>query len=398
MKHTFLVRLASFGFRAGTLIAVITGAAALTFGTPDTLKKALNDSGAYTSAADALVGQTSKSIGKQGASSAADIGPEKQTQLAITETAAKASFTPASLQATSEQNIDSLYAWLEGDTPKPDIRIDLQPYVSSFTKSLGDQATQRAASLPACTAEQLRAIDPNNVDILNLPCMPPGVNIAGAKDQAIAQAVASNEFLKNPVITTDSLPKDSQGKTAIDRAANVPQTFQWSMQAPWIFAGLALLCAAAILLLWRSDLREAIRKISRGLLGVGIVLLVIVAVARVLMWEVGKPDGVASKLVAGSYNEVLLAFVKTIERAYTGRLLVVGIAFVAIAILILVTLRITRPNAPAEVSVRQPAAAGGPGPISTPVPAPAPAPPMQPVKPNPPVTSPVNDETPLAPR
>jgi hypothetical protein len=334
MKHNFSVRLAAYGFRIGALFLAITIAAVLVFGTPDALKQALHESGAYNAAADTVAKQATKS-----------------TELASADTAAKDSFTPQAVRTTSEQNIDHIYDWLEGKTAKPEIKIDLQPYIGSFTRSLDGQATQKAASLPVCTAAQLQTLDLRNINPLDLPCLPPGVNVANAKDQAVNQAVASNDFLQNPVLTADSLPKDVQGKTIIDRAANAPATYQWLMRAPWLFGALALVSAAATLLLWRSDWRQAVRKLARSLLGVGITLLVVVLVVRLLLQFTTKPDGFVTKMVAGNYGEIIMTFVKSIEQAFTTKLLVAGLIYTAIAIIALIVLRFLKPKALAGETV-----------------------------------------------
>jgi hypothetical protein len=339
MKHPILVRLAAFGFSTSILLLALTAASTMVFGTPQAIKSALRDSGAYKSASE----QLAKKAGDMAASES-DSKPEGDLQLdreAVSQAAAS-SFTDKAIQTNAEQAIDATYSWLDGKTAKPEIKLDLQPYINSFTQSLGDRAVQQAQSLPLCTPEQLRQIDPNNIDVFNLPCLPPGVNLNTTKDQAIAKAAESNEFLKEPVISVDSLPKDTAGKTAVDRAENVPTLYQWSMRAPLILAVLALLSAAVIVLLLRPDWRLVIRKLARPLFGTGIALVILVVVARLFFSYVSKPEGLASKLAGGDFKDVILTFMSSLQQAYTDKLLNFGIAYLIVGLVALVALRIVK--------------------------------------------------------
>jgi hypothetical protein len=340
MKHPILVRLAVLGFSTSILLLALTAASTMVFGTPQAIKSALRDSGAYRSASE----QLAKKAGDMATSSESDSKSESDLQLdreAVSQAAAS-SFTDKAIQTNAEQAIDATYSWLDGKTAKPEIKLDLQPYINSFTQSLGDRAVQRTQSLPLCTPEQLRQIDPNNIDVFNLPCLPPGVNLNAAKDQAIAKAVESNDFLKEPVISVDSLPKDTAGKTAVDRAENVPTLYQWSMRAPLILAVLALLSTAVIMLLLRPDWRLVIQKLARPLFGTGIALVILVVVARLFFSYVSKPEGLASKLAGGDFKDVILTFMSSLQQAYTDKLLNFGIAYLIVGLVALVALRIVK--------------------------------------------------------
>lgn len=338
MKHSFLIRLAAYGFRLSILLLALTATAVMTFGTPEVLKQTLRDSGAYNAAASALARQAGQAVSDR-VSPGSDTA-ERTNQQAAIDDAAKDSFTPASLRSATEKNIDATYAWLEGKTSRPDLEFDLRPYTDSFAQKLGNQTAERVSSLPVCTAQQLRQLDPASVNIFDLPCRPPGINLDSAGDQAANQIAASNGFLQNPVVSTDDLPKDVEGKTVVDRAASLPAAFQLATQAPWWLAVLALLCASLILLLWRNDIRAAIRKLARNVLTAGIILLVIIGIARLLIRFAADPNNAIGKLLAGSYRDVLLSFLRALEKAYDSKLLVFGIAYTVFAIVALVALRI----------------------------------------------------------
>jgi hypothetical protein len=338
MKHTFLLRLAGLGFSTAILFLAITAAIAQVFGTPQALKTALQQSGAYDTASQQLAS-------KAGEATASEAGEGLPLDKADVSQAAAENFSAKAIQTNAEEVIDGSYGWLEGKTDKPDITIDLSPYIAGFTQSVGDQAVQRVQGLPACTPEQLRQLDPNNIDVFNLPCMPPGVNLATAKEQAITQATKSNEFLQDPVITTDSLPKDAEGKTAIDNLAYVPQIFQWTMRAPWIFAAIAALSAVAIMLITKPEWQAGIRKLARTLFVTGLILTLFILLTRLLFNYLTRPDGTASKLAGGDFKDVILAFARSLEQAFNNNLLVFGIVYILAGVAGLTTLRFLKSRA-----------------------------------------------------
>jgi hypothetical protein len=336
MKHGIGIRLLSYGLRVSLLLLALTAAAATVFGSPDTLKTSLKSSGTYQTASDQLSRQAGNTV-----SGLANLKVDKAT----VEVAAQQSFSPQTIETNTESAVDELYGWLQGKTEKPIIKLDLSPYVDDFVQSVGNQAEQRVAQLPACTAEQLRQINPNTINIYELPCRPPGVDLGSAKQVAINQAVASNDFLQNPVLSSDSLPKDANGKTALDRASSLPTVYQWAMRGPWIFGGMALLCAALIVwLLWSAGWRAGAGKLARSFLGVGITLLVITALAKLFFHFVTDADGIGGKLLSGDFQHVLVTLLRSLERAYDGVLLNFGIIYIVVALITLIVIRLRTPG------------------------------------------------------
>jgi hypothetical protein len=332
----------------------ITTTGVLVFGSPAALKAALKDSGAYNAASSHLAQQAGKAVNNQSAVTL------DQTTV---QSAAQQNFSAQTVESNTESVVDNMYGWLQGKTAKPEFKLDLSPYVGQFTQSVGDQTVQHVASLPICTAEQLRQIDPNNININQLPCRPPGVDLNTAKQQAIDQVVQSNSFLSNPVISSDTLPKDAEGKTALDRADSLPGVFQWTMRGPWIFGGLAVLCAALIMwLLWSESWRTGVRKLARSLVGVAITLLLIVLITKLSLHFVTSSDSIAGKLVNKDFQQVLITFAKSLEQAYDSKLLTFGIVYAAVGIVALLVLRFWKPAAPSPVVAGAPATALPPAP------------------------------------
>lgn len=343
MKHTFLFRLAAFGFSTSILLLAITAAAVMVFGTPDTLKKSLRDSGAYdiasrelaTKAGDAAVSEGNLPIDKE----------------AVSQAAAE-TFSPKTIETNAEKVIDGTYNWLDGKTATPEFSVDLRPYVNSFTQTLNDRLVQQAQVLPVCSPEQLQQVDPNNIDVFKLQCLPPGVTLDMVKGQIAAEtAKSSQEFLENPNITADTLPKDEQGKTVAQQASNVPALYQWVKKAPWIFGLLALLCAAAVILFARPEWRTGARRLARSLLITGIILVILTGLVRLLFSYLTRPGGLGEKLAGDELKDVAMTFITSIERAYDSKVLLFGIVYAVVGLVALLALRfLKQPSTPVVAS------------------------------------------------
>jgi hypothetical protein len=318
MKHSFVSRLINYFLGLSLLGLAVFTAATMTFGSPDSVKQALRDSGAYKQAASLLADRASQEAAKAGGASLESMS---------VDSAARSSISPELIQRDGEGAIDNTYAWLQGQTPSLKISIDLTPYINSFTGRLGDQAVQQASALPDCTIQQLQQLNLQHANVFDLPCKPTGVNLNTLKEQAVTQLTKSSDLLGNPVASTDSLPKDDRGKTALDHAKDLPQVFQWSMLLPWACAIAALVFASLIILLSRPAYHAGLRLLSRSLLGAGITVLVLVTVAKLFFWYATRPDGVFSRLVAGNFSEVILSFARSLEKAYDSRLLIFGIGY-----------------------------------------------------------------------
>jgi hypothetical protein len=314
----------------GLVGLAISLAATTTFGTPDATKSALSDSGAYQKAADQFAQRATQET-KQVTGSTLNN--------ASIEASAKESISAAMVQRDSEGVIDASYRWLRGETPQLQISVDLQPYISAFTGNVADQTLSHISTLPICTTEQLQNIDVNNINIYSLPCRPPNVDLGSLKDQALAQLTGSNELLSNTKLSTDSLPKDEQGKTAIDHMSAVPQVFQLSMLLPWLFSIAIIVGVAMLFWLNFSEKRVFAKQIARSSLSAGITVLLVVALAKIFFWFMTRPNGIFQRLIEGNFSEVVLSFAQSLERVYDGKLLCFGIVYVLLGIGGLLALR-----------------------------------------------------------
>jgi len=114
------------------------------------------------------------------------------------------------LQAQVERNLDAFFAWLNGDTPTPDLAFD----TASLRERLAGEPGQRVVNLileswPPCTDEQLDVL--LNFEHTDQPfpfCQPPGEYIAltstalaealSEQASALPDVVPAPDWLENP--------------------------------------------------------------------------------------------------------------------------------------------------------------------------------------------------------
>jgi hypothetical protein len=119
------------------------------------------------------------------------------------QTAINKAFPPDDLKAKSETVIDSVFIWLDGKTAKPQFSLDFTNNKQLLASELGNYTATRAASLPPCTVQDVQAAQSNN-DVFSIKCLPPGVTPAQAGQEATSKIANNKDFLKDPVVTSDT--------------------------------------------------------------------------------------------------------------------------------------------------------------------------------------------------
>ena len=254
----------------------------------------------------------------------------------------KQTFTPEVARSTVEQVIDGTYHWLEGRVNKPDFQVDLTSLKISLAENAGNAAVERFNSLPVCTKAQARQIS-SDLDPFAIPCRPPGVTAANAKQTVMDQILHNQELLKDPVLTADTIKTGDHNQPFYQQAPQLPQAYQWLRKAPWIF-GLASLLSIGGIVWLSTSYRHGLRRVAISLivsgasLGVAAIVLTWLANKSISNKNVLRSDVSADlqsavialgKLVAGSINHVLLGF---------------GIGFVALGTGTLLYLHFYRPK------------------------------------------------------
>ena len=252
---------------SSTLLAFFLLAAALDFGlvkivgSPEPIKKILADSDIYKSLVSNGLDAAKKTTSDSG-----EVGLNDPAVRA----AAEATFTPQFLQNTANQTIDSIYAWLNGQTTEPDFNIDLNSVKNTFADKVAEAARQKAASLPVCTGP----VDTNTSDPFSLTCLPPGLTPDQVATDVRSTIINGEGFLDNPVISADSV-KTAGSNVSIFASdlKETPRAFQGFKSTPTILAVLAFLALIMVFFLSANRL-TGLRHIGFNLLGVGIFLII----------------------------------------------------------------------------------------------------------------------------
>ena len=316
-------------------MAALTSILTLTV-TPSHLKSWLRSSNVYNTVVDDLAKKSQAAVVKN---PDVESSFNEQTQIAI-----KKAFTPEFLQASTEQFIDGLTPWLEGEAAKPTFKIDLGGAKLAFIDSFAEQARIRYASLPACTPGQ--AIDTS--DPMNIPCQVPGFSIEAEIQNAKGELANSQEFLPNSVLTADTFTKGEGADkvSTFENLGEVPQIYQWARRAPFIFGVLAL-GAAAIIIFLSQVRRKGLRRVLSSLVLASVPLLV-------MLWAVryGVQRAETEIIKSSSQNSGLentgISLLKEVQKSLNVYTLVFAIGFLIIAAGLAVYLIATKSKKPSE--------------------------------------------------
>ena len=307
------------------------------FGTPDALKSTLKESGFYQSVVGDALDQAQK-----------EQSADEQNQIPIdnpeVRNVIKSAASPEFLQSQVEGTLDSVYAWLQGKTPKLTFSIPLGDTKTKLADGLYQYAERRLASLPACAPG---AVPNTGVDPFSAACLPQGVGAAAIADEA-RNKIMNGDFMKDTTITADSL-RTGGGKTLEEQLQALPAAYQGVRWATFAAGFLALLLAAAVVLLsvnWRSGLKK-----------VGIIFVVVggltAAFSRIAGVGLGKLDELAKEPLQLSGVKVGQALGNDLRDWW----LCYGTVLIALGAVTLIVLHFTR-NKTAETIVPQPEPTG----------------------------------------
>lgn len=314
-----ILKLGLFSFAIVTSLVIVLG-------NPSAAKEALNASGVYDTLVDNALAETAKN--SDGATDAA-----RQEELAK---AAKGALPPAKLKEAAEQITDGIYAWLQGKAPEPNFRVDLTDEKQQFISILADSVVQKARQLPTCNLQQLRDLANSTPDPWNLPCLPSGYDLVAVREKAVAEFSQSNEFLPDPVITADDLPKGSNGQSVFQTtAADAPKIYSLMQMTPWILAVLTLFAAGGLLLL-HDNKRRALKSIGIALLGTGIFVLIITAIYSLAFRQGFNINA------SNVFQQPLFDAMHNLQKAISTKLLWFGVIYTVLGLLSLLALHFNK--------------------------------------------------------
>jgi hypothetical protein len=331
------LRKAALGLAASLLFSVrLALRVRQVLGTPDTLKRALKDSGFYQTVVNDALTQAQKE----------QPDPQEQDNIPLdqpeVQTIIKRAASPELLQSQTEGALDSVYAWLQGKTPTLTFSADLSTFKTDLANGLGGYVEERLSALPKCSAKNPPSGD---FDPFNATCLPPGTNVKKVAAEA-RNEILKGEFLKDTELTASDL-KSEDGKPIDEQLKAVPQAYQAATWATYGAGALALLLGAAVFFLSETK-RKGLKKIAIVLLSVG-------AVTALLGWLLGVGAGRAEQFIREGALQLSMARVgQIIVGDLRNWWLGYGIVLLVLGIGALVALHFTKPKMTAEALAKSP--------------------------------------------
>lgn len=237
-------------------------ALAITLGSPGTIQDIVKASGVYEQYPQIAI------------DSAVDEAKDPSSKQVLSDPAAQQAITSAlpadMLEKSVGSFINGLYGWLEGKTTEPQFAIDLAQAKQGIATNLAAYAENRAAGLQPCTIAQIRTLGPD-ADPLALPCLPPGVTKAQVGQQVSQQLSGNTGFIKDPVISNDTIKQANGGKSFVDGLEAVPKVYQFVQTAKWILLALIVGIGAALIFA-RKDRLAGLRYVGLSTILVGLLV------------------------------------------------------------------------------------------------------------------------------
>jgi len=283
---------------------------------PEKVKTILASSGIYETVVPGLLDE---------AGQISSGGEQVQLGNAVVRQAAEKTFTPAFVKQNTELVLDSIYNWLDGQTPLPDFNIDLSATRAGFAANVADDVEAQLAALPACPAGTKA---PQDLDPFSAACLPVGIKPA-SEAAAIEQNINSGSgFLDQPVITSDSVKtQDNNVSLFTNQLKDIPEVYQKLKLAPLVVGILALLLLAAIILL-SSSKRKGLRRVGVILLIVGLFVMGFAYGANRLLDQGLKQISLGNQVLEDKSKILITELVQEVDKTYW----MFGIAYTALGI------------------------------------------------------------------
>lgn len=320
------------------------------FSGPDTIKSVLKDSGIYQS----VVGDALKQAQKQ---QKTEGGSEEQIPVdrPDVQNVIKGAVSPELLQSQTEKVIDSVYAWVQGKTPKLQFAIELDDVKVNLANGIEQYAKEHMATLPVCTSAEQVGGDP---DPFNATCLPPGADVNQVAAEAKNQ-ILNGDFLKDAAISSDTIKTDN-GKTLEQQLQAVPAGYQRANQAFYAIGALAVVFSAAVVFLsvnWRSGLKK-----------LSIIFIVVGVISATVSWLASFGVSRASEFAKEPLQQSGIKVAQALADDLRSWWMWYGIVLVVVGVVTLVVLRFTRPSAAAEAEklAAEPTGEAGPAPAAAP--------------------------------
>ena len=286
------------------LLATAGSAATLTVFTDSVkVKAALTKSKIYQSVVPAVLDEAGQiSAG----------GQEVPLGEAVVRQAAEKTFTAQFIQQNTEAVIDSIYAWLNGDSPVPDFEIDLAATKATFATNVAAAVEAQLAGLPPCSDGGI----PDNFDPFTTTCLPAGMDPASQSAAIEENIISGTGFLDDEVITADSLKQGDEAKSVFaSELKQFPDVYQRLKLAPIALGVLSLLLALAVILLSASK-RKGLQRVGIVLVVVGVILLAAAYDLARLVGEAMEQLNLDSRVFEDSLRTLAVELTKEVSKIY----------------------------------------------------------------------------------
>lgn len=261
---------------------------------PDKLKGWLVESDVYNRLVPAMMEKLQEDAAKrQSAEQAGEVSREDSIDFNRPEVQGivQKALNPQFIQTSTEQVIDSVYRWLNGEVKKPDFAINTGEIKTRIATEVGSYLRQRAATLPVC-----RTV-PQQTNLFDAECIPRGTNVEAEIQKVVQEINGSDEFLAEETLTADNLGKDKeapeQSSSFFSETNGLPGIYRLMLWLPVVFGALALLCGTGIIFL-NEERRKGFSRVMTTLLITDVLLL-----ASVTLINLGF-NAAKSKVLANS--------------------------------------------------------------------------------------------------
>jgi hypothetical protein len=237
------------------------------------------------------------------------------------------------------------YAWLQGNTAKPQFKIDLSANKTAFATKISSYVNQNLSNLPECDDVQLLQLEAVASSPLTLICRPPTLSIAQAASQVRGEVNNSSVFLANTVITPGSLNANNNntGNAYYVSITKAPQAYKWTMRSPYIFAASSLISMFLVYV--------CIRRRSKRIKVIGYIILVSGLVLLLVRLSSGHIVTQANKHISNGYGiaefkPALIDFANKLEANVMKTDLWFAIGYIVIALIILISHHFLKKRSP----------------------------------------------------
>ena len=286
----------------GILLIFAAAAAVFTFFTskPSSIKAVLQNSGIYERLPNTIL----DNYIKEQSVIDRDSVPLQQPEI---RDSVNAAFSPQILRTNGESLVDGVYHWLNGKTPQPSFSLDFTASKQTLASGVGAYAEKRANDLPVCTLAQLRQLDTTKIQAFSADCLPPGVSASQVRAQVEREIMADQEFLPEPVLTSESL-KDENGKPVFSTTSQeLPNRFQQLKSLFWVLLGVCVLLAAGVVFL-STEKFKGLGRLGKILVSSAVFIALLplslgYLLPRAIEEAAGKTDNITSSVVLPVFAE-----------------------------------------------------------------------------------------------